>query len=151
MQNRTNDIEALNDLIETLIDSVNGYEEAADVANDPSIKASFHQLAQERRAIIRDFQSRVQMRGGDPEESGSFSAAAHRSFMNLRSLFQSDTKAAIAEVERGENVLRDQFETVLTKEQLDPELRTFVNSVYDRVRLDHARWDSVKRALEAAS
>lgn len=151
MQNRTNDIEAINDLIETMIDSVNGYEEAADVANDPSIKASFHQLAQERRAIIRDFQTRVQMRGGEPEESGSFSAAAHRSFMNLRSLFQSDTKAAIAEVERGENILREHFETVLANEQLDPELRTFVNSVYDRVRLDHARWDSVKRALEAAS
>ncbi|HEY4547341.1 MAG TPA: PA2169 family four-helix-bundle protein [Pedomonas sp.] len=151
MQNRSNDIEALNDLIETLIDSVNGYEEAADVAKDPSIKASFHQLAQERRAIIHDFQSRVQMRGGEPEESGSFSAAAHRSFMNLRSLFQNDTKAAIAEVERGENVLRDQFETVLANEQLDPEMRAFCNSVYDRVRLDHARWDSVKRALEAAS
>src|SRR5690554_2830858 len=126
MQNRTNDIEAINDLIETMIDSVNGYEEAADVAKDPSIKASFHQLAQERRAIIRDFQTRVQMRGGEPEESGSFSAAAHRSFMNLRSLFQSDTKAAIAEVERGENILREHFETVLANEQLDPELRTFV-------------------------
>lgn len=151
MQNRANDIEAINDLIETLIDSVNGYEEAADVAEDPSIKASFHQLAQERRAIISDFQSRVQMKGGAPEESGSFSAAAHRSFMNLRSLFQNDTKAAIAEVERGENTLREHFETVLGNEQLDPEMRAFINSVYDRVRLDHARWDSVKRSIEAAS
>ncbi|MGK2286818.1 PA2169 family four-helix-bundle protein [Pedomonas sp. V897] len=151
MQDRRTDIEAINDLIETLIDSVNGYEEAADVAKDPSIKASFHQLAQERRSIVRDFQSRVSMRGGEPEESGSFSAAAHRSFMNLRSLFQSDTKAAIAEVERGENILREHFETVLTNDRLDPEMRTFINSVYDRIRLDHSRWDSVKRALEAAS
>lgn len=151
MQNRASDIGSLNDLIETLIDSVNGYEEAADVAKDPSIKASFHQLAQERRAIVRDFQSRVQMRGGEPETSGSFSGAAHRSFMNMRSLFQNDTKAAIAEVERGENVLREHFETVLANDQLDPEMRTLVNSVYDRVRLDHARWESVKRALEAAS
>lgn len=151
MANRTSEIGPLNDLIETLIDSVNGYEEAADVAKDPSIKASFHQLAQERRAIVRDFQSRVQLRGGEPEQSGSFSAAAHRSFMNLRSLFQSDTKAAISEVERGENILREHFETVLANDQLDPEMRALVNSVYDRVRLDHARWESVRRALEAAS
>lgn len=151
MQSRKEDIDAINDLIETLIDSVNGYEEAADVARDPSIKASFHQLAQERRSIVRDFQSRVEMQGGKAEESGSFSAAAHRSFLNLRSLFQNDTKAAVAEVERGENVLREHFETVLRNERLDPELRTFVNSVYDRIRLDHARWDSVKQALEAAS
>lgn len=151
MENRTNDIDALNDLIETLIDSVNGYEEAADVAKDPSIKASFEQLAHERRAIVQDFQRRVQMRGGTPEETGSVSAAAHRSFLNLRSLFQNDTKTAIAEVERGENVLKEHFERVLSNEQLDPEMRSFVSSVYDRVRLDHSRWDSMKQTLEATS
>ena len=45
-------IDVLNSLIETTIDSVDGYEKAAEVARDPSLSGMFRQFAADRRQAV---------------------------------------------------------------------------------------------------
>ncbi len=93
------DADALEALASTLTDSINGYEEAAEVAKNSGISSYLRQKAQERRAIAESFRQRIATMGGDAQVSGSVSAALHRRFLDLRSMFQNDTTAAVAEVE----------------------------------------------------
>jgi uncharacterized protein (TIGR02284 family) len=142
------DVEALEALTSTLTDSINGYEEAAEVASDPGISAFLRQKAQERRGVTSEFRTRIASLGGNSDVSGSASAALHRRFLDLRSMFQNDTKAAVAEVERGEGYLKERFETFMADEKLSAQTRDLIRSTYERVRFDHARWDQLKRAMQ---
>jgi len=144
------DVDALEALASTLTDSIKGYEEAASVASDPGISSFLQQKAQERKAVTESFRQQIASHGGNAEVSSSVTAALHRRFLDLRSLFQNDTKAAVAEVERGEQYLTERFESYIQDTQLSPATREFLRSTYERVRFDHARWDALKQALQAA-
>jgi uncharacterized protein (TIGR02284 family) len=102
--------------------------------------------AEERRAITTEFRNRIAALGGNADVGGSVSAALHRRFMDLRALFQNDTKAAVAEVERGEGYLQERFETYMADQRLSVTTRDLIRSTYARVRFDHARWDALKQA-----
>jgi uncharacterized protein (TIGR02284 family) len=151
MTTARNDVEALQALASTLTDSINGYEEATSVAGDGAISEFLHGKAQERRTITEAFRSRIAELGGESEVSGSASAALHRRFLDLRSIFQNDTKAAVAEVERGENYLKDRFESYMADLNVSAETRALLRSTYEQVRFDHARWDQLKQAQSQAA
>ena len=144
------DIEALEALTSTLTDSINGYEEAAEVASDSGISSYLREKAQERRMITSEFRNKIGSLGGNSGVSGSVTAALHRRFLDLRSMFQNDTKAAVAEVERGEGYLKERFETFMADTNLSPETRNLIRSTYARVQFDHSRWDQLKQAQNSA-
>ena len=151
MTNAKHDVEALEALASTLTDSINGYEEAASVAADGAISGFLHAKAQERRQITETFRERIASLGGNSEVGGSASAALHRRFLDLRSIFQNDTKAAVAEVERGENYLKDRFESYMSDLNISAETRDFLRSTYEQVRFDHAGWDGLRHAQSQAA
>lgn len=150
MTSMQHDAAALEALASTLTDSINGYEEAAEVAENSGISSYLRQKAQERRTITESFRQRIASMGGDAQVGGSVSAALHRRFLDLRSMFQNDTKAAVAEVERGENYLKERFESFMQDANLSADTREFLRSTYEQVRFDHARWDQLKHAQQAA-
>jgi uncharacterized protein (TIGR02284 family) len=140
------DVAALEALTSTLTDSINGYEEAAEVASNSGISAFFREKAQERRAVVSEFRNRIGALGGDRDVRGSVTAALHRRFLDLRSMFQNDTKAAIAEVKRGEGYLTERFETYMADQSLSAATRNLIRSTYQRVRFDHARREQLKQS-----
>jgi uncharacterized protein (TIGR02284 family) len=137
------DVEALEALASTLTDSVNGYEDAAESASDPGIKSFLQQKAQMRRGLTEEFRQRISGLGGNADIGGSASAAAHRAFVGLRSMFQDDTKAAVAEVERGEEYLKERFDKYLGDGSLSPDTRSFISQAYSRAQFDNATWDGL--------
>ncbi len=98
----SHDVDALEALASTLTDSIKGYEEAAENVSDAGIKSYLLEKSQVRRGLSDEFRRRIAQHGGDAGVGGSATAAAHRVFLDLRSMFQDDTKAAVVEVERGE-------------------------------------------------
>ena len=151
MNKPNHDVEALEALTSTLTDSINGYEEAASVAGGGAISAFLHSKAQERRQITDAFRARIASLGGNSAVTGSASAALHRRFLDLRSMFQNDTKAAVAEVERGENYLKDRFESYAADLNISAETRELIRSTYEQVRFDHAHWEGLKRDMRQAA
>ena len=142
-------IKVLNSLIETTIDSVDGYEKAAEVASTGGVGDLFRRYAGERRQAVTRLRDEVRKLGGTPGDDGSVLASAHRAFLELRSKLESDRKAAILEVERGEDYLKHQYEEALEDPDLDPQVHSAIAQCYDTVRRGHDAAAHLKRALQS--
>jgi uncharacterized protein (TIGR02284 family) len=131
----SHDISVLNTLIETTIDSVDGYRRSAQEATNSRFSAEFLERASEREQVVSQLRDRVRQLGGNPEDDGSVLAAAHRAFLTLRDrVTGSDDKAVIAEVDHGESYLNGKWETALKDDRLSTQTRTLVQQCYDSVR-----------------
>jgi uncharacterized protein (TIGR02284 family) len=129
------DISVLNSLIETTIDSVDGYRRSAQEATNSRFSAEFLDRANEREQVVSQLRDRVRQLGGNPEDDGSVLAAAHRAFLTLRDrVTGGDDKSVIAEVDHGESYLNGKWETALQDGRLSAETRSLVQSCYDSVR-----------------
>ena len=147
MSRTDHDVKVLNDLIETTIDSANGYEEAAKDADNTRFAGTFASRAQERAQVTSQLQRQVRMLGAEPEDDGTVLAKAHRMFVNLRkSLGESDT-AVVDEVERGEDHIKAKFEQALKDEALSPPTRTVILQAYVSVKTGHDQMRDLKHAL----
>jgi uncharacterized protein (TIGR02284 family) len=131
----SHDISVLNSLIETTIDSVDGYRRSAQEATNSRFSAEFLERSNEREQVVSQLRDRVRQLGGNPEDDGSVLAAAHRAFLTLRDrVTGSDDKAVIAEVDHGESYLNGKWETALRDDRLSVETRSIIQSCYDSVR-----------------
>jgi uncharacterized protein (TIGR02284 family) len=142
------DIATLNSLIETTIDSADGYEQAAATEKVGDLAQTFRQFASERRSIVAELRGHVVRLGGNPEDDGTLLAAAHRQFLNLRSAFDSDTRTAINEVERGEDYIKNKYEMAL-KADLSPDVRQAIQRAYESIRAGHDTFSAMKKSYAA--
>ena len=143
------DISTLNSLIKTTIDSVNGYQESAEAVENERFRSMFTELAQDRQQVVPKLQAEVSRLGGNPEDDGSAAAAMHRGWVDLKSAITGrDDKAIINEVERGEDYIKEKFETAMNSGDLSPECRSVVQQCYESVRRGHDRVRDLKHALE---
>lgn len=143
-----NDISTLNSLIKTTIDSVKGFEDAAEHAESGRFDATFREFAQQRRQVVSTLQAEVRRLGGNPEDDSSFLAAAHRTFMDLKqALTSSDDKAIVNEVERGEDYIKGKYQAALREDDLSPQTRALIETAYASVREGHDRASALKHSL----
>jgi len=141
------DVKVLNNLIETTIDSANGYGEAAKDADSTRFADTFASRAQERAQVTTQLQEQVRMLGGEPEDDGTVLAKAHRMFVNLRHSLQSGDTAVVDEVERGEDHIKAKFEDALKDDDLSPPTRSVIMQAYVSVKTGHDQMRDLKHAL----
>jgi uncharacterized protein (TIGR02284 family) len=147
---RQDEISTLNSLIETLIDSVTGFEDSAANINNSRIQELFRDNARERQQVVEELRSEVRRLGGNPEDDGSFLGKTHQRFLDLKAAIAGhDEKAVINETERGEDYLKEKFETALNGGTLSGESRAVVERAYQSVRKGHDQVSSLKHGLEA--
>ena len=145
-----NDISTLETLTSTLIDSVNGYRDAAADAEGSQFQQLFREMADERSRTAEELRSEIRRLGGNPPEDGSFLGKTHQRFMDLKAAITGrDDKAIINEVERGEDYLKDKFEAALNSGHLSGESRLVVERAFQSVRQGHDQISSIKHGLEA--
>jgi uncharacterized protein (TIGR02284 family) len=109
-------ISVLNGLIETCKDGEYGFKAAADGLEDPQIKSLFQQFSLQRAAMARELQAEVRRLGGDPDKSGSVAGAAHRGWINIKSVVTGkDDGSIVAEAERGEDSAKKMYEEALNQ------------------------------------
>jgi uncharacterized protein (TIGR02284 family) len=148
--NHSDEISTLNTLIATTIDSVTGYENSAQEIENSRFQEIFRQRASERQKVVSELQSEVRRLGGQPEEGGSFLGKAHQRFEDLKSAITGgDDKAIVNEVERGEDYLKEKFETALEAGTLSGESRSVVESCYQSVRSGHDQISQLKHGMES--
>ena len=145
-------ISTLNSLIETLIDSVTGYEDAASNADGSRFQEIFRTRAQERNRVVEELRSEVRRLGGNPEDGGSLMGKTHQRFLDLKAAVTGrDDQSIVNEVERGEDHLKEKFETALNGDSLTGETRSVVERVYQSVREGHDQMSQIKHGLEAGA
>lgn len=144
------DIDILNSLIATTLDSINGYRESADDVDSSRFKEMFLDCAQDRQQVVSDLRAEVRRLGGEPEDDGTALAGAHRAFVNLKSAVTGqDDKAVVSEVERGEDHIKHKFEAALNDDDLSSDARQVVQKCYESVKRGHDKMSSLKHSLEA--
>jgi uncharacterized protein (TIGR02284 family) len=143
------DKSVLNTLLATLTDSVNGYREAAEHAQDAGLKELFQGSADERTQVANDLRNEVSRLGGDPDDDGSLMGKTHQRFLDLKAAITGrDDKAIINEVERGEDYLKAKFKAATESDSLSGESRAVVEQAYQSVLRGHDRVSKLKHSLE---
>lgn len=150
MIGKNDDLTILKTLTSTLNDSVNGYRESADKVESDRFRELFTQFAEDRSQASIELQAEVRRLGGDPDTDGSTLGGLHQAWLDLKAAVTGrDDKAIINEVERGEDYLKEKFETALKADDLTGESRAVVERVYQSVRQGHDQISSIKHSLEA--
>lgn len=139
-------INILNGVLETLIDSSEGYEEAAKVADRETFKQFFTRRAGARRAMEASVRSEISNLGGAPAEDGTILAGAHRVFMKISAAVQDDDEAAIEAVDDGEEYLREKVEKALENEDLLPAGKTVLARFQGELKADGRLIDHLEDA-----
>ena len=152
MAEHSSEISALNTLIATTIDSVNGYEDSAKNIDNERFREIFRQRANERQEVVESLRAEVRRLGGNPEDDGSFMGKAHQRFEDLKAAVTGrDEKAIIKEVERGEDYLKEKFETALNGDELTGESRSVVERCFQSVRAGHDQMSQLKHGMETSN
>ncbi|MET0254419.1 MAG: PA2169 family four-helix-bundle protein [Luteibacter sp.] len=152
MTSTDHDIKVLNSLIETTIDSAEGYGEAAKDAENTRYAATFQQRASERRQAAQSLQQQVRSLGGTPEDDGTVLAKAHRMFVELRSKMSSkDDTAIVDEVERGEDHIKHKYEDALKDNEITGATRAAIEGAYVSVKTGHDQMRDLKHALHGTN
>lgn len=143
-------VKVLNSLIETTLDSANGYEEAAQNANSGQLKTLFAERSRRRLDLSRQLQQEVRTFGGEPETDQSMLGKAHNKFVDIKNAIMGghDEKAVINEVERGEDFIKGKYEAALKDEELPQNVRQVVSQAYDSIRADHDEISAMKHSLQ---
>lgn len=148
----SHEISTLNTLIATTIDSINGYENSAKDIENARFREVFRERADERQKVVEDLRAEVRRLGGNPEDDGSFLGKTHQRFEDLKSAITGgDDKSIINEVERGEDYLKQKFESALNSDTLSGEARSVVERCYQSVRAGHDQMSQLKHGLETHS
>jgi uncharacterized protein (TIGR02284 family) len=148
---KSHDTTVLNTLIATTLDSMKGYRESASESENPQHRQFFNQMAEERSQVASDLQAQVRSLGGDPEMDSSTAGAAHRGWVNLKSAITGrDEQAIVDEVERGEDYIKEKFETAMMDDDLSPETRGKLEQCFASIRKGHDRASQMKHAMEHA-
>jgi len=143
------DIAKLDDLIVTTIDSIKGYENSAEHAHEGYARL-FRKMADERREVVAELQAQSRALGGTPNDFGSAAATLHRRFEDLRVALGGGDEAIVAEVERGEDYLRQEFERALSSDRLGEATRAVSERCLQSVDRGHWRASELKRGFAEA-
>lgn len=142
-------VKVLNSLIETTLDSANGYKDAAEHADNPDYKQMFAERSAKRMALSQKLQAEVRSFGGEPLDHQSLIGRAHNAFVGLRDAMSGghSDKAVIEEVERGEDVIKKKYEIAADDAELPAQARAIVTEAYHSVKADHDEISGIKHAL----
>lgn len=150
MLGNNDNVTIIKTLTSTLNDSVNGYREAAEHAEGSQFQQIFRDNAAERERVAGELAGEVRRLGGTPDQDGSLMGKTHQAFVDLKAAVMGrDDKAIINEVERGEDYLKEKFETALKTDDLAPESRDVIDRAYQSVRKGHDQISALKHGMEA--
>lgn len=141
---RESAVRLLNGLIETALDSAQGYEAAAENAREGRLKTLFAERSRRRRELARQLQQEVRTFGGEPKAGPSRLGQVHDRFVDLAAAIVEghDEQAVIDGLERGEDVIKAKFEKAMAAENLPAASRPVVSHACECIRADH---DEIRR------
>ncbi|MCX7357497.1 MAG: PA2169 family four-helix-bundle protein [Alphaproteobacteria bacterium] len=144
------DIACLNRLANILVDARRLYARAARIADDPDVVERIDRTMAEREKLLTEIRSLIISLHGADRDNGTFLGAAHKAFLNVRSLFDRDERAALGEVLRGERYLCDEIRKAMRDDELSAEVRAFLGLALDRIVNVEMRIEGTLEQIERA-
>ncbi len=140
-------ISTINGLIETCKDGQQGYKQAAEGVQNSELKTLFYSFDQQRAQFAGELQELVRELGGDPGNSGSFTGALHRGWIDIKSVVTGKDEGAILnECERGEDAAKKAYKEAL-ETHLPANVATVVQNQYGGVQAAHDRIKALRDSV----
>jgi uncharacterized protein (TIGR02284 family) len=140
------------DLMETLADGKEGFNQAASKLDEhsPEIAATFRRFSAQRAEFYSDLEALAEDYGDDVEESGSTLGTLHRGWMALKdALSGSSPRGVIDAAEQGEDHAVEAYRKALAEDGLSPTLRTVVERQQSDIHSAHDEVRSLKQVFNA--
>lgn len=124
----------LQSLTQVTIDSVKGFESAAQTAKDPKLQSILRECATKRQSVVERLNSEIVRLGGERQTSGSAAGSAHNVFTRISDAFGSGDEQATDRVEEGEEYLEKKYRDALDDGDFSPETRQVVQAAHAEVQ-----------------
>ena len=130
-------LKGVKSIIELNIDSSEGFKSAAEKIENNDIAGYFRQCSARRGQFAEQLKRVVDLNDADTPESGTLKGTLHRWWLDIRGTVQSgDEHAVLAEAERGEDAIKQEYEDVLKKTAGSP-LNAILTDQYSSVKESH--------------
>lgn len=132
-------LDKVQQLIQVNIDSEDGFREAAKQIDDVTLASLFTELGSQRGQNAADLQQFVEWNGERAVDDGSYAAAFHRAWLDIRSkLSGGDAHSILCEAERGEDHIKKAYEDALTS-TAGSAMNDVLSKQYANVKAGHDR------------
>jgi len=144
-------VNVLENLIETCKDGQKGYQDAAEHAKRPDLKAYFNQQSLERSRFAGELEAELP-RLGEPDKkvTGSASAALHRAWIDTKVSLGGGDKAILESVEKGEDNAKETYQKAIDG-SLPGNLLEIVRRQAASVQKAHDKVKTLRDTTEAAA
>lgn len=143
-------IDTINSLLQTTIDSINGYENSAKELSSGRLQEIFRERANDRQQVVQQLREEVRRLGGEPATEGSTMGEMHHVWEDLKGAVTGhDDEAVINQTESAEDYLKGKYEAALN--DLSGDSRQVVERCYQQVRQGHDQISELKHGMEAQS
>ncbi|KZY56288.1 hypothetical protein A3736_08415 [Erythrobacter sp. HI0063] len=135
-------------LVDTTIDSVEGYRKAIEKAKSPHLKEALQRRLAAREATLETLNGELRRQGDELVTKGTVTGDLHRLWTEIADLFESGDKAAAERVEEGEDYIKEKFEKALKGDTLTPEERAVVQSSLSEIAEGEAFGDVIEKEYD---
>ncbi|MGY3452091.1 ferritin-like domain-containing protein [Bradyrhizobium sp. USDA 4353] len=105
--------DSLKTLHTSLVDARNGYQEAADDAETPALKALFAEMIALKERDHAELHDALRRMGETPDESGSFMSTVHQTVVRVRAAVTGLGTHALSSFVSGEEQILGQYDNAL--------------------------------------
>ena len=138
----------LETLIDTMYDSVTGYQKAAELAKAPQLRQVLQAQAAKRQQSLDTMNQELVRVGGELVTKGTAAGGLHQMWLNLTALFEDSDEAAAKRVEEGEDYLAKKFDEALKTDGLDHQTRAVIERVRAEVREGERLTNQLERQFD---
>jgi len=127
----------LNELLENNYDAEKGFKVAVEHVKNPAVHRFLNDKVQQRYAFVQELKNEIQEYGQLPEKGGSIKGNFHRTWMELTaSLSDNETERILEEIERGEKSSLEEYNTILSDQEvtLPPSTRNLLTRQRDAIQ-----------------
>ena len=142
-------IDVLNSLVSTTLDSADGYLQAAKATKNLRFKTLFDRRALERKQLTGQLQTEIRNLGGVPATDGTILASATRMFVNLKNMVSDSDQTIVNVVESGEDSIKAKYESALKESCLSSPVKSVISSAYLIIKTGHDQMSNLKHELQA--
>ena len=140
-------IKTIQELIQINLDSAQGFEDASTKITNRDRIELFMVFAEQHRTNAMRLKEIVKLNDEEPIEEGSYAAAMHRAWLNVRSTLNgNDPHVVFVEAERGEAAISDAYKAAVNETLASP-VHDLLLAQYDFVRKCHSRIMEIRDVL----
>ncbi|PQJ71828.1 ferritin-like domain-containing protein [Polaribacter butkevichii] len=126
--------EKLNVILEKTFDAEKGFNKAAENIENKALKNYFKAKSQERNIFGHELKEEIKSFNQEIDKGGSVAGAAHRAWMDIKTLFSlDDEESMLEEAIRGEKTAVKEYEDVINETQLPSSTKSLLVSQKNKI------------------